>query len=158
MNSRRIWFAVLMAAVYISTGFFREFVFVNINEQMRVTYYQTNDSQVAPSMQFLNSFEYGTLYYAKWPLTFLFTVIFAAFAALIVRAIFQNRRLVIITLLAYSAVFFTGLLFYGIGVLAGSVERFYVIARFLAGMVETPALLIVLVPAFYLFRQENKAS
>lgn len=158
MKLLRHWPALLLGILYIITGFFREFVFLNVNEQMRVSYYHATDSQVAPSMQFLSSFSYSALYYGKWPLTLLFTAIFAAIAAYIIRFLFRDRTFVRITLWAYAAVFFTGFLFYAAGYLVGWQERFYVIARFLAGIVETPALLIVLIPTFFLMRQPPRES
>jgi hypothetical protein len=53
-------------AALTATGFFREYLFLNINEQIRVTYYQVNDTHVDPPLKVLAQFSYGELYYVKW--------------------------------------------------------------------------------------------
>lgn len=143
----------LLIALYIATGFFREFVFLNINEQSRVTFYHQTDSHVASSMQWLSGLSYSTLYYAKWPLTLLFTAYFAFIAAAIVKKWFADKNLVKITLLAYAITFSAGLVFYLAGSLTGYRESTYEIARFLAGLTETPALLVMLLASFMALRK-----
>jgi len=150
--------AAAFTLLYVATGFFREFVFVNVNEQIRVTYYKVGDSQLAPSMRFLEGTDYGTLYYSKWILTLVFTLIFAGLAALIVKLLFAEKKFVRLTLLVYAGVFALGILFFGLGLLLGQQEKLYTIARFLAGLVETPAMLIVLIPAFYLARSGEERA
>ncbi len=143
----------LLVVLFVATGFFREFLFVNVNEQRRVAYYHATDSQLAPSMQWLTAFSDTTLYYAKWPLTLLFTAIFAGLTALIVRTAFGDKRLVRITWLAYGAVFAVAFLIYAAGWLAGKSESTYEIARFFVGIAETPALLVVLFATFLALRR-----
>lgn len=139
---------ILLIALYIATGFFREFIFLNINEQSRVTFYHLTDSHVALSMQWLSGLSYSTLYYAKWPLTLLFTAYFAFIAAAIIKLWFANKNFVKITWLAYSITFGVGLAFYSAGALTEERESTYGIARFLAGLTETPALLVMLLASF----------
>ncbi|HLG02618.1 MAG TPA: hypothetical protein VI731_03425 [Bacteroidia bacterium] len=138
----------LLAIVYVASGFFREFIFLNINEQMRVTYYAAADSQVASSMQWLSACSYPQLYYSKWPLTLLFAGWFAFLAAVIVSLGFRNKIYERITWLAYAGAFLLGFLFYAAGAMTGSTAFTYDIARFLAGLVETPAMLVILVASF----------
>jgi hypothetical protein len=142
---------------YIACGFFREFVFLNINEQSRVTYYRDNDSHVASSMQWLSGLSYETLYYMKWPLTLAFAAWFAFLAASVVKIAFRDKTLVRITWLAYATAFVLGFIFYGIGSLTGHRETTYAIARFLAGLTETPAMLVILLAVFMALRK-NRAG
>jgi hypothetical protein len=146
---------VLLVALYIATGFLREFIFLNINEQSRVTFYHETESHVAPSMQWLSGLSYSTLYYAKWPLTLLFTAYFAFIAAAIVKKWFSERNFVKITWLAYGITFAAGLVFYLAGSLTGAREITYGIARFLAGLTETPALLVMLLASFLALRRNE---
>lgn len=146
---------VLLIALYIATGFFREFIFLNINEQSRVTFYNETESNVAASMQWLSGLSYPTLYYAKWPLTLIFTSYFAFIAASVVKLWFANKNFVKITWLAYAITFAAGLAFYLAGVLMDARESTYGIARFLAGITETPALLIMLLASFLALRRNE---
>lgn len=153
MNRNHKLLIAFLAILFIITGFFREFVFLNVNEQMRVTYYNSPDPHVAPILQWLGSFSYTTLYYLKWLLTLAFTMVFALLAALIVHILFRDKKLVRLSLIAYSAVFFASFLFFLSGVIFNNGETTYAIARFLAGIIESPAMLIILLGAFTIIRR-----
>ncbi len=142
-----------LVAIYIVTGFFREFIFLNINEQIRLTYYHDTDSHVAPSLHWISTASYATLYYSKWILTFLFTAFFAFLAARTIKIAFQDHSLVKITWSAYAIIFVTGLLFYLGGAISGNSQNTYAISRFLAGLTETPALLVILSASFLAIRR-----
>lgn len=153
MSQRNKWFVAGIVVLFICTGFFREFVFLNWNEQMRVTYYHSPDPHVAPSMQWLGSFSYATLYWIKWPLTLLFSVVFGLYTLLAVHLSFANRQYTRITLLTYAALFVASFLFFAFGWMFGARDACYEIARFLAGLIETPAILIVLMASFMIHRR-----
>lgn len=152
MQNRAKLLLIAIVVLFIVTGFFREFLFMNINEQMRVSYYTSPDSHLSSSLSWLTAFDYDTLYYLKWPLTMVFAAIFGAFSALAVYVVYANKKLVKITWLAYSIVFGMSLAFFGIGLLTGSRETTYAIARFLAGIIETPAMLVILIASFRIVR------
>ena len=143
-----------MLLVFFATGFWREFVFLNVNEQMRVAYYDSPDTHLAPSMEWLTSFSYEQLYWLKWPLTMGFTALFGVYSITIVRLIFHERSYQTLTLWAYIVVFAGSFLFFGIGWFLNSYEFAYTIARFLAGLIETPAMLAILVAAFMVHRRK----
>lgn len=148
MNRRLL--LVLFILLAIGLGFFREFVFININEQMRVTYYHAADSHVAGLFRFLEGYSYTTLYYLKWPLTLFFAALFAGITSLIIRFWFPGKNYTRIVFLAFGAIFLLAFLLFLLGWLTGAYYFFYTIARFLVGLAESPALLAVLIPAFYL--------
>ncbi|GAB4140600.1 MAG: hypothetical protein Fur0041_15760 [Bacteroidia bacterium] len=150
MNLRKLKIAVFIL-IFVLSGFFREFVFLNINEQIRITYYQVSDGNVAPMMQWLSGLSYPQLYYSKWILTFAFSVYFCLFAAFIIRTIFGNPVYTKTTYFVYGAVFLVSVFFYAAGWLAGNTETTYDIARFLAGLLETPAMLVILSGSFLVF-------
>ena len=156
MNPRRKKFLIVsfLVIIYLLTGFFREYIFTNVNEQMRVTYYHDTDSHVSAGMQWLSDFNYSTLYYAKWPMTLFFTALFAFLAATTIKIAFNEKKLIRICWITYGAVFLLGFIFYFIGSAAGNPETTYEIARFLAGLTETPALLIIISAAFLAIHRE----
>jgi hypothetical protein len=152
-NSGKKIVILLLILFYIMTGFFREFIFLNINEQSRVTYYHETDSHVALSMQWLSGLSYATLYYSKWALTLFFTAVFTFLATIIIRLWFDDKKLVKFTWITYSIAFVLGLLFYLAGYLTGDIANTYDIARFLAGLTETPAMLVILLASFMAMRR-----
>lgn len=153
MSKRNKLLTAAMVLLFVLTGFFREFVFLNWNEQIRVSYYHSPDPHVAPVMQWLGSFSYETLYWLKWPLTLFFSALFTLYSVIIVHLIFSNRQYNRITVWSYALVFAASFLFFGIGWALGARESTYDIARFLAGLIETPGMLIILVGAFFIHRR-----
>lgn len=146
----------LLLLTYVLVGFFRESVFVHLNEQRRVIYnlvyrHLLPDSPV-PQPQWIWRFDYFQLTRAKWILTLLFTIIFALMAAATVRVAFNNKSFVRLTLLIYAGVFLAGWLVYLLGSFSGLSEELYDVSRFLAGLVETPAMLAILCAAFLAMR------
>jgi hypothetical protein len=153
MNRKTKLIAACLILVFILTGFFREFVFLNVNEQMRVTYYKVSDSHVAPAMTWLSTFSYTTLYYMKWLLTAAFTFLFATMSAVTIKVVFADKKLVRIGIYTYAIVFLASFFFFLAGALSGNTETTYAIARFLAGLIESPAMLIILLSAFTIIRR-----
>jgi hypothetical protein len=142
-------------AALTATGFFREYLFLNINEQIRVTYYQVNDTHVDPPLKVLAQFSYGELYYGKWLLTMVFAGIMATLTALIVKWWFRKKELVRIGLLVYGVVFSLSFVFFLIHAFFPKLEGSYAISRFLVGMTETPLLSVLLVAAFTLVNKQE---
>jgi hypothetical protein len=153
MSRKTKLIASCLILVFILTGFFREFVFLNVNEQMRVTYYKVSDSHVAPGMTWLNAFSYTTLYYMKWLLTAAFTFLFAILSAITINVVFNDKKLVRIGIYTYGIVFLASFFFFLVGAFSGNTETTYSIARFLAGLIESPAMLIILLSAFTIIRR-----
>ncbi|MGL5888383.1 MAG: hypothetical protein ACRC3B_00780 [Bacteroidia bacterium] len=145
----------LLVLTYIGLGFFREFIFLNVNEQMRVTYYHATDSHLSPALSFLNSFSYAQLYYSKWPLTLLFAVLFCLLAVLVIRIGFNTKAYTKLILIAYSGVFLLGALLFFAGSLLGNNAAVYDLSRFLAGLVESPLLLLMLGAGILYYRKSE---
>lgn len=161
-SARKRLLVLLLVAAYIVCGFFREFVFLNINEQRRVTYnlvyrHIADENHVAPSMQWLSRFSYEFLNGLKWPLTLFFAAVFAFIASRVIRIAFGEKKLARLTWIAYGIVFLAGILFYLAGWALGDTENTYTVARFFAGLTETPALLAILFAAF-LFLEKQKEN
>lgn len=156
--SRKNMLLTALLIVFVLSGFFREFLFININEQRRETYeivYRHNNPEkhVSPSLQWLSKLDYTTLTNLKWPLTLFFAIYFAFLASRVIKIAFENKIYTRITWFAYAFVFLLGLLFYAAGYLAGSSESTYEIARFLAGLTEGASLLIILLASFLIMKR-----
>lgn len=146
---------VLLVLGYAGLGFFREFVFLNINEQMRVAYYNSPDSHLSPALSFLENFGYNTLYYLKWPLTLVFAALFCTLAVFVIRIGFATRQYTRLVILAFAGVFMLGALLFMAGWLFNSNTTVYDLSRFLAGLVESPVLLLMLGGGILYWRQSK---
>lgn len=141
---------VFLLLLFVACGFFRDFVFLNVDEQSRIAYYHDTDSHLAHSMKFLERFSYETLYYMKWALTLFFSLLFMGLSLLVIRLFHTRADYLRWTLLAYSSLFVLAALFFGGGYLIHQWEKGYVFARFLMGLAQGPVPLMVLLTGFRL--------
>jgi VIT1/CCC1 family predicted Fe2+/Mn2+ transporter len=153
MKASKILLLVLLGLVFLASGFFRDFVFLNVNEQTRVTYYHTHDSTVNPVFSCLSAWSYNRLYFLKWVLTFLFSFLFMALTMVFMRLVFIGKKYLRLVALSYAALILLAGLFFLTGWLAGHSEKSYIIARFLMGIAQGPIVLMVLLPAFKLYER-----
>lgn len=130
----------------IATGFYREFFFVNINEQMRYLWYGNEESMMSDALSLLDSIDYWTLYYLKWAMTVVFSGIFLIESALFTKLILGK------TLWKELIFMYTILLIVSGLVLAGYAlfdehETGYLISRYFMGIAQSPIPLMILLPA-----------
>ena len=92
-------------SVFAFLGFSREFVFVNINNQLYKTYYKNNDIFISKSLTFLSNYNYETLYYAKYPLTFLYVILYFTVSFYSVKIICDNKKITRWIVYIYSLLF-----------------------------------------------------
>lgn len=136
-------------ALIIATGFVREFVFLNINEQLAFLYYGHETSNMSWVLGFLGVLTYDQLYWFKWLLTPVFATVFCFETMLSLKQLFGDAHAketlaLFVGLLALSAVLFGG--FWVFGDIVGG----YTQARFLMGLAQSPFPLMLLIPAILL--------
>lgn len=148
--NRKALYVILLVIGILLLGSFREFTFLNINFQLQYMYYDTEYYRVAPFFHFLNNFEYSTIYYSKWLLTGGFALAFLILSVLMIKVLFNQRRLITITVASYIILCTVAAISYALGKLAGSTDTGYTIARFLMGLLQSPVVLMFLVLAFKL--------
>lgn len=146
---RTILYALIAVALIAATGFFREFMFVNINEQLSFLYYGSDVSYMSPRLAFLSTWSYDNLYYLKWILTLVFSAVFLLESALLAKVLFASYHLkellfIYVLLLSISVVLY--LPFF----LAGNGEQGYILARFFMGIAQSPLPAMLLIPALFL--------
>ncbi|MBP6755915.1 MAG: hypothetical protein KA210_07180, partial [Bacteroidia bacterium] len=127
-------------SVFAFLGFSREFVFVNINNQLYKTYYKNNDIFISKSLTFLSNYNYETLYYAKYPLTVLYVVMYFTVSFYSVKIICDNKKITRWIVYIYSLLFtlssFIMLYNYIINNQLSGEE--YTFSRWLMGIAESP--------------------
>ena len=144
-KSKFLWLA-FGVIIIISTGFFREFFFVNVNEQMRYLWYGNEASMMSDVLSLLDSLDYWTLYYLKWTMTIVFSILFlvesALFTKLALGKYYWREFFFIYTLLLIIA----GILFVGFS-LFDKHESGYLLSRYFMGIAQSPIPLMILLPA-----------
>lgn len=157
MHKKALGLAGIVAAVTL--GFFREFVFVNINQYLRYLYYQHPDED--PTLlhswfSFCLDLGYWKTYTLKWILTALFTFLFFAVNGWTVNSFFQHQRAwywtkaLYLVFLALSIIAFTG------GWILGNINDGYLIARKFMGFLQSVWPTAFLFPVFYVISKSGK--
>ena len=148
--TRKLLVALSVIGV-IALGFFREFIFIHINEQLFALWYD-EPSRASDWIPFIKSVDYYTLYRSKWFLTVFFAGLFYGAILLVLRQIFDRwywKELGVI----YGVLFLAVAVALGAGyVLSNDLEPYYLAARFFMGIAQSPLLLMIMVPGIWLRR------
>ena len=153
-----------MAIKYLSVfcgfaflGFTKEFLFVNINNQLYKTYYKNNDIFISKSLNFLSKYSYETLYYIKYPLTIIYFIVYFMVSFYSVKIICDNKKITIWIVYIYSLLFIlssiTMLYNYIINNQLSGEE--YTFSRWLMGIAESPLVAFFVISASALSSKFN---
>lgn len=152
-----ILYLSILTILIIAMGFFRLFLFENINYHLQFLYYHTERSHMSESLNFLRSFTYNELYIIKWMLTMLFSFAYLLITCLVIHIMFRVRKYVILTIYMFAAIIFISFLFYSVGLIINWDLQFtdqsktgYRLARICMGVAQSPFPLMILIPAFIL--------
>ena len=146
---RRILVASLVIGL-ILLGAFRDFVFVNINYQLIYLLKDQAFSKAHSFFDFLEGYDYWTIYYWKFIITGIFAVLYLFFTWSIVKVLFNNKSYQKYTVYLFGGVFVISLLLFGLGYLFGDGHFGYEIARQFMEVIQSPIAAMVLVPIFLL--------
>jgi hypothetical protein len=145
----------LKAAIWVLCtfilGFVRDFVFVQVNNQLYFASRAKFNEYLHPSLSFLHEASYLQLYVAKYWLTLVFFQLFLVCNLLAVRAIFKKTEYLYLTFFISLALFVVSLLVLFGGSVVGLSQQAYTLSRFIAGWFQSPLLIFILIPAFYMF-------
>ena len=83
---------ILFISIFAVLGFTREFLFVNVNNQLFKLYYHNNDIEIPNSLYFITTLDYSTLYYLKYPFTILYYLAYLATSFFAVKLICSSKK------------------------------------------------------------------
>ena len=133
----------------IALGFLRDFVFVNINYYLKYLSGYTTKNHAHYFTQFLEPFSYQTIYKGKFILTVAFTLVYLLITQLIIHLLYQNKKFRTYTNLTFSIIFVLALFLYGLSQFCGFPQLGYVLSRRLMGFVQSPIVLMLLIPFYW---------
>lgn len=141
--------------LFVSFGFFRDAVFLNVNDQLYKLYYGNYDFRLPVWLRFLENLEYMTLYRLKFVITVFFLLMYFFLTRIFMRIIFKDDGMhARVTNLVYGFLLLLAACIYAGGYLIGKPHQWYEVARTLIGWMSSPVILMVLVPAF-LYRNQQ---
>lgn len=81
----------IIISLFAFLGFSREFLFVNINNQLYTLYYGHNNLPLPKILSFLNNYDYMTIYYSKYVLTLIYYLTYGFVSYIAVKNICLNK-------------------------------------------------------------------
>ncbi len=150
---------VLIPAAFILLflGYFRDYIFININFLSGVKYYPNivTDYKLPQQLFFLNAFTYEQLYYGKFLVTMLFSASFLVVSIIVIKKLFSSLTYVKWTVYTYISLIVLSGVFYTYGMLFNDFNNGYKLSRVFMGFLQSPFVLMVLVPAFKIAEKNN---
>jgi len=148
----RIWL-ILSVILIVVLGFFREFVFYNVNAQ--INYYLHWQDGIPfytdSRFEFLYEWPYQRLIQFKWLMTLVFTLLFLGNSLLIIYFLFRENKYLKWTIYFFGFILIvSGILTIGWYVFKS--DNFYRLSRLMMDFVESPKPLMLIIPAIYLSR------
>ena len=129
---KKLFIAGLIVFV-VALGFFRDYVFVSINEK-------TGQGPIGS----------GNLFYWKWILTFVFILQYLVLTCLFLHLLFGEKKYIWLGIYVYTALVAVSFIAGGAGVLFSSFEKVYPFIRTVLGIAQSPIIIMILTPVCYL--------
>ena len=154
LNNFLFYFLLIILLIFF--GYLRDFLFVNINSQLDKLNNKASFSELSPKLSFITNFSYRQLYIGKWGLTLLFIFIYFILSQVLIKKMFKEKKFLTWTSYSFLIIIVISSLFYVYGVVFNDYERGYALSRVFMGMMQSPFVLMVLIPAFKLSKSHTK--
>jgi hypothetical protein len=158
IRSNKLFYTLVIIAI-IATGFIREYLFYHLNYQWGKLYYREfyNSSdynyELPPSLTVFNALSYSQLYWFKWLLSGFFALAYFGYSWLVVNRMFPgSRQARKITIWVHALILSIAVLFFFYGYLPGQSQNGYMLSLAFMHILQSPLVLMLLVPGFRLAR------
>jgi len=147
---RKLPTILLFLLLFWLAGYFREWMFVSVNNLIYYKYNQVvNPRPLNALLKFLDTFDYLTLYYLKYFMTFFFGLIFLMVQYFFLKSLKAAQPLTRMLVLIYLVLFVVSGITMGLGYLFNSdgLKVEYTISRWLLGVAQSPIICLFLLAA-----------
>ncbi|MCD6066096.1 MAG: hypothetical protein K0S33_922 [Bacteroidetes bacterium] len=148
---------LLILGALIGLGFLREFIFVNTNSILYSKLYN-EDYPLHPFFGFFRTKTYTFIYISKWFLTAAFIAAYYILQLLAVKWLLKNSPAKNWLLFFYVFLVILSVITFGIGWLAGSINKGYTFSRVFLGILQSPLPLMFLMPVHYFAKKLNQQN
>jgi hypothetical protein len=146
----------VFAAVFFILGYFRNFIFLSINNRASALYYNEPSFVLSGILSFFNQFSYKDLITLKWILTFLFSVFFTLLSLATVSTLFHNQQYNSLCLILNIFVIVISVIFIFSGRFIASFSNSgFVISRSLIHLEQSPIITLIMVMAIYYHNKQR---
>lgn len=146
---------IIFIALFAVLGFSREFLFVNINNQLYKLYYGHSSLPLPDSLSFLADVEYSRLYYSKFGLTVAFYLAYLGVSLLAIKLIVNDKKITRWVVYIYLLL----LILAGLSMLYNYVANNqldgdeYTFSRWLLGIAQSPLVAFFMIASAALYRK-----
>lgn len=144
----------LLILLLMALGFFRENLFVNINDVLYGKLYN-EPNPIIWYLSFLNNASYNTVYIAKWFITPFFAFLFWFVQMKLLLALFNEKKTTKWLSVLYLSLFLLAGIFFMTGWALGDIYGGYTFSRLFMGLLQSPVACMILIPTAYLYKQTN---
>ena len=146
---------LLIVVFLILLGFFRDYFLSQYNNYLYQLYYKDAEYKIDSEFNFLKGFNYMQLYYAKFFIIAFFCLVFYFVTLITLKLLFAEKKIIPITTFFYGCILLISLIFYLYGKMASDAEKFYELSRTFLALLQSPLLLMILIPAIKLGTKTN---
>lgn len=159
MKARNIAVAILFVIAFFALGYFRNFIFLTVNEYASATYYHTQPPTLPGFLSFAADKSYPWLLNLKWVLTFLFLLIYCALSAFTALIVMKQKHIAIYCIIAYSLILSLALLLMGVGYIFHTFSHHaFNIARSIVHLGHSPIPIVLILCGTYFSTSGSSAS
>jgi hypothetical protein len=138
----------------MALGFFRENLFVNINDVLYSKLYN-EPNPIIWYLSFFKDASYNTIYIAKWFITPFFAFVFWFVQKRLLLVIFNEKKTTMWLSILYLSLFLLAGIFFVAGWALGDINTGYTFSRLFMGLLQSPVACMILIPTAYLYKQTN---
>lgn len=146
---------LLFIFLFAFLGFSREFLFVNINNQLYKLYYGHSSLPLPSSLGFIANIDYSTLYYSKFVLTVIFYAAYMGVTVLALRLTSNDKKIIRWTIYIYVLL----LILAGLSMLYNYLAHNrldgdeYTFSRWLLGIAQSPLIAFFMIASAALYEK-----
>ncbi|TVR39071.1 MAG: hypothetical protein EA392_07680 [Cryomorphaceae bacterium] len=143
--------------MFITAGYTRDFWALNVNY---ILYFQQSGQETWEGHSFFDfmlQWPVQHVYYTKYIITLVFTLVNFVLSAAFVWVLFQNKLLLKLMVAMYALISLVALVFFAGGWMLDSAETGYSYARLLMGFLQSPVPAAVLSLSYPLYRKSQES-
>ncbi len=131
---------ILFFLIFALLGLSREFLFVNINNQLYKLFYGHSNIPLPSTLSFLNALNYSTLYYGKFGLTLVYLFLYFITTYLCIKSITHNAKFTLWIIYIYVSLIFLAaiIMIFNFTVNNQLDGDEYTVSRWLLGIAQSP--------------------
>lgn len=156
LKHKKYFFKFSLPLLIVFLGFFREFLFININYRITSLHYKNFVFELPSVLFFLKNYTPYELYYFKYFLTGLTIIAYASLTALTVWFFFNKNFYVKLIFICYLLITFVSLMLFGIIYTFSDFETAYFPTRKIIELLESPILTMIILPVIYFIDLKEK--